>query len=617
MTNDLAKSEAGPGESPPEALPALLKGCQNQIYNLCFQVLRHRQDAEDAAQEALCKVMDGIPSLLDPRHFDRWMYRVTLNTALNFRKRRATRLAHENRRARLEETARPPQDAVESLQEAMASLDDDSRSLVIQYFFERRSLEELAQANHCAVVTVWKRIDKAKTELLRMLRRIGMGAAMPDLTRILQSIEPVRAPAGLARKALGLKGGLAMAAKGGMTLAIVAPVVLLAGASILGYVRRGDPPPGTTAVQKSAAALPIRDTPRPSPSAAAVTLLPPQAPKTPQAAPRKPYPFKSASLGGPNAVAVHTWGILRSKWIDLNERDASIPEILARVGKMTGLSFRLDPTLKTGERLSMQCTPCTADECIQMLLDWCAADFEILPDGTLHVGPKGSIPGGFEREGRKMLAIAQELKGARDLMDAGWDGIRDLHDASVLRAKKISIPQGESSLQEEVGRLFEEQIFVRVDVPVKDLKDANAYHDMMNRRFLQAVEERTVGEHVERLASMSGLVVVPAESNLFYLTTEEKAAEYRAKNDQGRRATEKSVSTLDQACRESGAFSVQGFLDSIPPSLGMPVVPSEEVWDSSATITLPPGATLREGLDSLKEQGYRWALRNGKILVFK
>src|ERR1051326_1126464 len=131
MTNDLEKSGVDSGESAPDAVPSLLKGCQNQVYNLCLQVLRHQQDAEDAAQEALFKVLDGIHSLVDIRHFDRWMYRVALNTALNFRKRRATRLAHEKRRALQEETARPAEDAVERLQEAMASLDDDSRSLVI------------------------------------------------------------------------------------------------------------------------------------------------------------------------------------------------------------------------------------------------------------------------------------------------------------------------------------------------------------------------------------------------------------------------------------------------------------------------------------------------------
>ena len=615
MTNDLSRNEVGAGASPSEAVPALLKGCQNQVYNLCYQVLRHQQDAEDAAQEALVKVSDGLPSLLDIRHFDRWMYRVALNTALNFRKRRTTRRAHEKRRALLEESARPPEEAVESLQEAMASLDDHSRSLVIQHFFERRSLEELAQANHCAVVTVWKRIDKAKTELVRRLQRIGIGAAMPDLTRLLQSIEPVRAPAGLARQALGLKGGLAMAAKGGMTLAIMAPVVLLAGAGILGYVRRGEPPPVTTAVQMSTAAIP---TPLPSPSARADGSLPPQPTTTREASPRKPYPYTTAALAATNAVPAHTWGILSSTMMTLNERNTSIAEMLEKIGKETGLSFRLEPTLKTVDPISIQVSPpCSANECLQLALDFWSVDFEILPDGSVHVGPKSSITGGFEREARKMEAIAQELQSARKLMDGGWDGIRDLHDPSGMKARMISIPQGETSLLEEVHRMCEDQVFVRMDVPLRDAKSQDTFNDMMNRRFLQVVEEKTVAEHVEQLARMSGLVAVVVDWNLLCLTTEEKAPEYRAEEDKRRRAYEESSATLEKPFRESGLFSVQDFLDSISRSVGLRVVPSEEVWDSSATITLPTGATLREGLDLLKAQGYRWALKKGKIFVFK
>jgi hypothetical protein len=244
-------------------------------------------------------------------------------------------------------------------------------------------------------------------------------------------------------------------------------------------------------------------------------------------------------------------------------------------------------------------------------------DFEILPDGAIHAGPKSTIAGGIEREARKMEAILQELRNARDLMDGGWDGIRDSHDPSALKEKKIAIPQGESTLEKEIGRMFEDQLFVRVDVPVHGLEDMTAYKDMMNRRFLQPVEEKTFGEHVEQLARRSGLVAVAADANLFYLTTPEKAAGYRADNEQRRLAYEKSSSALQKAAPESGAFSAQEFLDSIPSALGLPVVPSEEVWDSSATIALEPGATIRDGLDLLKAQGYRWALRNGKIFVFR
>jgi len=589
-------------------LARLLERHQDAVYSLCLQVLRHPQDAEDACQEVLLEVSRQVDAIEEPVSFAGWLYRTAIHTALDVRRKRGRQRVREAKARRPSETETPQPERDVALHEGLAGLDDTSRMLVVEHYFSQRPLRELAAERGCSEVAVWKRIQSARERLKKTLGSAALSG--------LEGIAKVPAPTGLVRKALGLTGGSAMAVKGGITLAILAPLVLAA-ASILVYVRQEQPPSGTPAVQKSTAAIPFPDPLLPLPSAPAVFPLSPQPAKPPPAAPRKPYPFKMASLGGSNAVAAHTWAILSSKRLDLNEEGASLAEFLEKIGKLTGLTFRLNPTLKAGERIALQTGLSSVDDCLQAVVGLGDNDFEILPDGTVHVGPKTAITGGFEREARKMEAIVQELRNARDLMNGGWDGLRDLQDASVMKARKISIPQGESSLEEEVDRMFEDQIFVRVDVPVHDLEGITAYKNMMNRRFLQAVEERTVGEHVEQLARMSGLVVVAADRNVLCLTTEDKAADYRAQNDQRRRAYEESSSALEKAYRESGAFTVPDFLDSIPRSVGLRVVPSEEVWDSGATLTLPPGATLRDGLDLLKAQGYRWALRDGKIFVFK
>ncbi len=555
------------------ALARLLEHHQDAVYSLCLQVLRHPQDAEDACQEVLLEVSRQLDAVEEPMRFPGWLYRTALNTALDVRRKRGRERVREARARRPSQAVSPQPESDEALHERLAGLDDSSRMLVVEHYL----------------------------------------AALSSL----EGIAKVSAPAGLVRKALGLKGGLAMAAKGGISLAIVAPLLLLGVAGTLVYLRRGEPPPMTMAVLKPTAAVQNPDTTVPSPSALAVFTPPPRPTKTPQAAPRRPYPFKAGALAA-SKIVHHTWWMLSSKQIALYEENASLAEVLEKVGKLTGLSFRFDPTLKTGERVTFQIQPpCPADQCLQLLLDNWAADFEILSDGTLHVGSKSSIPGGFEREARKMEATDQEIRNAGGLMDGGWDGIRDLHDPSVLKAKTTTIPQGESSLQEEVDRMFEDQVFVRVDVPVDSAENLAASQAMINRRFLQVAGERTVGEHVEQLAKLSGLVAVTVDGNLLGLTTEEKAAGYRAKEDQRRRDYKESATALEKAFRESGSFLVQDFLEVIPRSVGVQVVPSEEVWDSSATLTLPPGATLREGLDLLKAEGYRWALRNGKIWVFK
>ena len=47
---------------------------------------------------------------------------------------------------------------------------------------------------------------------------------------------------------------------------------------------------------------------------------------------------------------------------------------------------------------------------------------------------------------------------------------------------------------------------------------------------------------------------------------------------------------------------------------GIAVIPSEEVWGSGATVKILKGATLRQALNA---QGFRWAMRDGKIFILK
>src|SRR5436190_2381870 len=205
----------------PEILLGLLKSCQDPVYNVCFQVLRHTQDAEDAAQEALLKVLEGLRSIPAIERFEPWMYRVALNTAIDHRKRAVCRMTYESRRAPMDEAASPSEEVHAAVHDALCRLDDDSRCLVLQHFFERRSLEELGRGRGCSPVAVWKRIDKAKEALRHELMGSGLASAIPNLDSMFHSIQPVTAPASLLSEALGSKAALVLAqAKTGAAVAI-------------------------------------------------------------------------------------------------------------------------------------------------------------------------------------------------------------------------------------------------------------------------------------------------------------------------------------------------------------------------------------------------------------
>src|SRR5579864_3945971 len=65
------------------------------VFRVAFGVLRHRQDAEDVAQEALIKAHRSFRQLRDRERFRAWLVRLTWRLAVNRRRSDRRRVAHE------------------------------------------------------------------------------------------------------------------------------------------------------------------------------------------------------------------------------------------------------------------------------------------------------------------------------------------------------------------------------------------------------------------------------------------------------------------------------------------------------------------------------------------
>src|SRR6266571_9468983 len=78
-----------------------LEACAPLAFRVAYGVLRHREDAEDVAQEALAKAFQSFRALRDRDRFEAWLVRITWRRALD--RRRA-----EPRRDRREQAAAEP-----------------------------------------------------------------------------------------------------------------------------------------------------------------------------------------------------------------------------------------------------------------------------------------------------------------------------------------------------------------------------------------------------------------------------------------------------------------------------------------------------------------------------
>src|SRR5436190_8791902 len=218
-----------------ETLTALLQAVQGRVYTLCYQVLRHPEDARDVSQQVLLKLLDAIPRMSDGDHLKRWIPLVCFRESLNFRKKLRIQTGSERAKAaRVVPESVPPEDALE-IHEHIASLREDLRTLVLERFFEHKSLPMLAVERRCSTVAIWKKLERAKQSLRESMMKAGTSAGALVLDGFLESLQPVAPPDGLITPAILAKtakagtvpaaamlGGILMTGKGISTAAVAA-----------------------------------------------------------------------------------------------------------------------------------------------------------------------------------------------------------------------------------------------------------------------------------------------------------------------------------------------------------------------------------------------------------
>ncbi|MDF2183094.1 sigma-70 family RNA polymerase sigma factor [Neptuniibacter sp. CAU 1671] len=84
LEHDVALAMAGDAD----ALEAVVRTVQQDIYRLALRFLWHPQDAEDASQEILIRVITHLSSFRGESGFRTWVYRIACNALLTLRKKR-------------------------------------------------------------------------------------------------------------------------------------------------------------------------------------------------------------------------------------------------------------------------------------------------------------------------------------------------------------------------------------------------------------------------------------------------------------------------------------------------------------------------------------------------
>ncbi len=168
-----------------ETLKELYDNYSRMVFNVAYRTLQSKEDAEDVTQDVFLKVYKSLKHFRGEAKISTWLYRVTLNTSLNFQRKRKykNRLSFEfgsteddNEQIDIAIVRNENPDKILERKEteqivlkAINSLPEQQRIAVILYRYEGLAYEEIAKIMEVSISSVESRLHRAKITLAKKL----------------------------------------------------------------------------------------------------------------------------------------------------------------------------------------------------------------------------------------------------------------------------------------------------------------------------------------------------------------------------------------------------------------------------------------------------------------
>lgn len=145
----------------------------NKIFKYCFHMLRHKQEAEDAAQEVFIKAYRKYENLKDKQAFGSWLYKIAYRYCLNVARRKRLLTFVPMFDNDLLESVEEIQYEISIDVDITAMLDKLSpadRTIIYLKVMEDKNYEEIAAIMGISKVAARKQYERAKTRLRKLYK---------------------------------------------------------------------------------------------------------------------------------------------------------------------------------------------------------------------------------------------------------------------------------------------------------------------------------------------------------------------------------------------------------------------------------------------------------------
>jgi RNA polymerase sigma-70 factor, ECF subfamily len=151
----------------------LINRYQVPIYNLFLRMLHDREEARELTQAAFVKAYESLPGFRFSHRFFSWLYRIAINMALNYLKKKKNNVGIEqliNMPAETEEY-KPETDTLMKM--AVDKLKDQYKAVVILKYYQQLSYRDIAFALDISEEKVRSRLYDARLKLKEKLEKSG------------------------------------------------------------------------------------------------------------------------------------------------------------------------------------------------------------------------------------------------------------------------------------------------------------------------------------------------------------------------------------------------------------------------------------------------------------
>lgn len=164
------------------AVAELIDRHKGMVYTIAQKVLKDRDEAEEVAQEAFVKAFTKLNLFRMDCSFSSWLYRIAYNTAISRTREKKREQEYQQETAATESFEQQAKafstleqdDRKRYLNQAMQQLDSDDSLILILFYYDGKSLEEISQitgySDSNAKVRLYRARKKLHEELEKILR---------------------------------------------------------------------------------------------------------------------------------------------------------------------------------------------------------------------------------------------------------------------------------------------------------------------------------------------------------------------------------------------------------------------------------------------------------------